>query len=177
MFPAFPRALVSGFSRLNVIAGRTPTNNHPRIGFLSKVHHGYYYSMSLVGVSAPLHSYPPLLPKAISSHTIALLDFYLIWSLLKSFSRHTKSLTLPPIYLSGAMEATYDGGRSLLPDPQHRSFLTIYTRSFLSIFSGSHNFLIIWLATFVSIVFCPEFVCTSSPHTYAALPDPLHSAL
>ena len=72
------------------------------------------------------------------------------------------------------MEATHDGGRSLLPDPQHRSFLTnIHT--FLSVyFSDSHNFPIIWLATFVSIVFCLEFVCTSSPHTYATLPDPLH---
>ena len=110
--------------------------------FLFKVH-GYYYSMSSVGVSAPLHPYPPSLPKATGSHTIASPDFlfYLVSPELIQPPYKIAHLTSHIPFWSHGGHHTYDGGRSLLPDPPHRSFLTISTHSFLSIFPRSPQFL------------------------------------
>ena len=98
--------------------------------FPFKVYHGYYYLVSSVGVSAPsqilLHS-----PRQMT-------NFASCWTL---YYLGSPELIPPPYKIAHPSSipfwgfggyCTHDGGLSLLPDPQHRSFSN-RTHSFLSV--------------------------------------------
>lgn len=168
-FPTFQSTFTPAFLSPLLRRRRScPTSQPSSSVFPYKVHQGYYYSMSSVGVSVPPAHNPPLLPKA-KVHQFSPRWTFILFSLPSTDptviqtahpSSHIPSWGFGDHY-------THFGGRSLLPDPPHPSF-SDHTPTFLSVYISTPNFCtpIIWLATFVSIVFHLEFVCTSFRHTY-----------
>ena len=121
---------------------------------------------------------PPLLPQGkvdLSSPRTGRL-FYLICPELISLSHKIAHLSGIPFWGFGGY-CTHFGGRITVTPTHYTPRFLIVLHTFLSLhfFSQIPAPPILWLATFVSIVFRLGLVCTSSRHTYA-LPYPYHLA-
>lgn len=125
-------------------------------------------------------SYPPSLPGQKSIDFCFTLDFILFHSvslqLTQLSCKNTHFSFCSFVYLCGVFGGyrTHDG-RTISVTPAHTSLVSNRTH-ILFVNSSVFCLLIIWLATFVSIVLPLEFVCASFHHTYATLPLPSHSS-
>jgi len=80
-----------------------------------------------------------------------------------------KHLPLLPFFCTPFGGFCTHHGRSPLPRPTHRSFLTVHTH-ILSVYFSDFRPFIVYGLHLVSIALRLEFVCTSFHHTYATHP-------